>query len=159
MNIIEIQNKELYKKAIEKFGIKSQINIFCEECSELMQAIFKSRRYGKIQENFYEEVADVKIMLEQMFTELKIDINIEIYILSGFSINNIFDKTIESCLALIKELYRCDEIQTYQFTDFIRNYDWVRLWNVIDYYYKNNNEVKVYYNQKIERLKGILEGK
>ena len=62
--------KELYKKAIEKWGAHFQILMFFEEVGELMQAISKVYRdKGKGEYDFAilaEEIADVEIMLEQL---------------------------------------------------------------------------------------------
>jgi NTP pyrophosphatase (non-canonical NTP hydrolase) len=69
---------ETLKKAIEKFGAISQMDMAIEELAELIQAINKVKRSGAvkgnkiIQNDFidYErlmfEIADVKIMLDQI---------------------------------------------------------------------------------------------
>lgn len=75
--------KEILKKAIDKYGINNQIEMVIEECSELIQAIQKVKRekfsiyLGMIPANkdvkinmvyadLCGEVADVKIMLAQL---------------------------------------------------------------------------------------------
>ena len=57
-------NKELYKQAIETFGVEAQIWMAIEEMSELIQAICKKRR-GKTH-NIEEEIVDCIIVLEQL---------------------------------------------------------------------------------------------
>lgn len=59
---------ELYKKAIEKWGVISQVEMAIEECSELIQAIQKVKRSNTIETNTHvcEEIADVEIMIEQL---------------------------------------------------------------------------------------------
>lgn len=66
-----MEKSELFKKAVSKWGIKAQVLMLSEECSELIHAICKEfRRGGAIlanaDANFYEEVADVEIMIEQI---------------------------------------------------------------------------------------------
>jgi len=69
----------IYKKAVNTFGIDAQINLLVEELSELIFAIQKSKRNGNIcgnpiteQEkidrynNICEEISDVQLMLNQM---------------------------------------------------------------------------------------------
>lgn len=50
--------------AIDKFGIKSQIDMAIEEMSELTQALSKFKRNKP--NNVEEEIADVIIMIEQL---------------------------------------------------------------------------------------------
>ena len=63
-------NKEILQKAIETYGVESQVDVCIEEMSELTKALIKDRRsYGNSHEawkNVAEEIADVKIMLEQL---------------------------------------------------------------------------------------------
>jgi NTP pyrophosphatase (non-canonical NTP hydrolase) len=71
--------KSTYKKAIEKFGIDSQIDKLIEEMSELTQALCKFKR-GK-PHNVEEEIADVEIVLNQIrtiFDIQKIDVQYSI---------------------------------------------------------------------------------
>ena len=64
MNIID---KMIQKKTIDKFGADIQSTICMEECAELIQAISKMKR-GKEdkRDNLIEEMADVYIILEQL---------------------------------------------------------------------------------------------
>ena len=59
---------ELYKAAIKKYGVISQVEMMVEECSELILAIQKTKRNNTIENNnnVCEELADVEIMMEQM---------------------------------------------------------------------------------------------
>ena len=62
-------DKELYEKAIEKWGNDLQEIIMIEEMSELTKQICKCLRGNSSIENLdkiTEEMADVEIMLEQM---------------------------------------------------------------------------------------------
>ena len=64
----------LYKRAVEKWGTEGQLDQLIEEMAELTIAINKVKRAEKfiaqkkegVMENFYEELADVKLCLEQM---------------------------------------------------------------------------------------------
>lgn len=66
------RNKEIYKKAISKYGLYAQIDMVFEEMSELQKELCKFKRGKNTVDNMAEEIADVKIMLEQM--ELAFDI-------------------------------------------------------------------------------------
>lgn len=74
--------EKLCADIVEHYGFLAQTRILQEECAELIMAASKiNRRYddfkdGKITEgkylnNFIEELADVRIMLEQMNQALK----------------------------------------------------------------------------------------
>jgi archaellum component FlaC len=59
--------KDIYKKAVEKFGIKNQIIKTIEELSELQRALCISiNENDKRAHNIFEEIADVEIMLAQI---------------------------------------------------------------------------------------------
>lgn len=66
--------RDLYKKILEKYGLRTQEDILLEEMSELQKAILKNRRYklngnkggGEYKEMIAEELADVEIVLEQI---------------------------------------------------------------------------------------------
>lgn len=60
------RNKEIYKKAITKYGLYAQIDMVFEEMSELQKELCKFKRGKSNISNIAEEIADVKIMLEQM---------------------------------------------------------------------------------------------
>lgn len=63
-------NKEILKKAINTYGCNGQVDVCIEEMSELTKALIKDRRHNgsNVEDwlNIIEEIADVKIMLEQM---------------------------------------------------------------------------------------------
>ena len=51
------------------FGVETQETKLMEECSELIQAISKCKRYGcinKYRENLIEEMTDVLIMIDEL---------------------------------------------------------------------------------------------
>ena len=59
-------DKEILNSAIETFGTVSQLNVAIEECAEFIDAVMKYRR-GRVGINeVITEIADVKIMMEQM---------------------------------------------------------------------------------------------
>lgn len=73
--------KQVLRRAIARLGADKQINMAIEECAELIQALNKARRCGLLDKsgdeeyspnqmdtllNLYGEIADVKIMLEQL---------------------------------------------------------------------------------------------
>jgi NTP pyrophosphatase (non-canonical NTP hydrolase) len=60
--------KEIYQKALDKWGSELQIKVAIEECAELIKELAKYGRKvnGSDTEKIAEEIADVEIMLEQM---------------------------------------------------------------------------------------------
>lgn len=72
-----------YQNALNKWGVDAQLDHFIEEMAELIVAINKYKRLKHfdqkrdgVMENIYEELADVKMCLEQMeifFGKDKID--------------------------------------------------------------------------------------
>lgn len=59
-------NKCVFKRAVDVFGERNQIDQCIEECAELIQALNKYKRNRNALANVYEEIADVQIMLAQM---------------------------------------------------------------------------------------------
>ena len=60
---------DLYERNIKYHGIEQETTIAMEECSELIQAISKCKRYGcinKYRENLIEEMTDVLIMIDEL---------------------------------------------------------------------------------------------
>lgn len=55
-----------YKKLIDKFGIETQITVCIEELSELQKELCKYLRGKNNTLEISEEMADVKIMFEQL---------------------------------------------------------------------------------------------
>ena len=61
--------KDLYERNIQYHGIEQETTITMEECSELIQAISKCKRYGcvdKYRDNLIEEIADVLIIINEL---------------------------------------------------------------------------------------------
>lgn len=64
-----MEKQDILQTATLLWGNTSQVNQLQEELTELSMAICKLRRSGDIDkkmDNFFEEIADVKIMIEQM---------------------------------------------------------------------------------------------
>jgi len=67
-----MKNKNIYKRAVEMWGVDAQSDVMMEECAELIFAILKMKRSGTSQQitdrynNVCEEIADVRLMLNQM---------------------------------------------------------------------------------------------
>lgn len=61
-----METTEIYKSMIEKFGKEAQTIVAIEELSELQKVLCKHLRGQTNFENIVEEIADVKIMLEQL---------------------------------------------------------------------------------------------
>jgi len=60
------EEKKLYNQAITKFGKNGQISVAIEEMAELMQVLVKVIRSKANYAHIAEEMADVKIMHEQL---------------------------------------------------------------------------------------------
>ena len=61
-----MNNLEILKKAINTYGINSQLDMAVEEMSELTKEICKKKRGKDNHSEIMEEMADVYIMLEQL---------------------------------------------------------------------------------------------
>jgi len=59
------RERELYKRAIDAWGVDAQVEMVVEECSELILAIQKSKRGQGIKE-IVDELVDVQVMVDQM---------------------------------------------------------------------------------------------
>ena len=70
---------ELFDAILKKWGFNSQLDVLCEECAELIIASLHLKRaiHNKIfiqrLKNYREELADVKLMIEQMYYFLSTD--------------------------------------------------------------------------------------
>ena len=63
----QIEKERLYKKVIDHWGEELQFGMLTEEVGELFQAINRYRRGRTTNtDNIAEEIADVRLMLEQM---------------------------------------------------------------------------------------------
>ena len=69
----EIDEREIYRQALEKWGSQAQIFMLFEEMAELQNAICKAMRGRTSFLAVAEEIADVEIMLEQMKILFNID--------------------------------------------------------------------------------------
>lgn len=61
--------KDLYERNIRYHGTQQETTIAMEECSELIQAISKCKRYGFVdnhRDNLIEEIADVLIIINEL---------------------------------------------------------------------------------------------
>lgn len=72
-------SKEVYIKALNRWGIANQMDMATEECAELIQAVNKFKRNGNTQTKFnlMEEIADVEIMMAQLRIILNYDEQID----------------------------------------------------------------------------------
>ena len=71
-----IETRELYERAVKKWGYHTQMMVAIEECAELIVALNKFFRDGHQQHRVLEGIADVEIMMEQlrlMFDENEIN--------------------------------------------------------------------------------------
>lgn len=57
---------DLYRKAIESWGIEAQVFMVMEETGEMLNALAKANRGRSTKEEIITELADVSIMMEQM---------------------------------------------------------------------------------------------
>lgn len=58
------QHEQLYHDAIDRFGIRAQVDKAIEECSELTKELLHHRQRRNIVNDVAEEIADVMIMCE-----------------------------------------------------------------------------------------------
>ncbi len=73
-----MREEEIYRKALEKWGVPHQMMVLCEEYGELIQAISKALRWGeehpghalpeRMKDDIAHETADCYLMLGQMTT-------------------------------------------------------------------------------------------
>lgn len=73
----QLSKSELYEKAIDKWGAEAQITMVFEEMAELQKELCKALRGGTNSTNIAEEIADVKIMLEQMEQYFEVETQVE----------------------------------------------------------------------------------
>ena len=60
------ENRELYRAALDTFGEEAQVKMLFEEIGELMAAICQYSRGRDKRAHVAEEIADVRIMIDQM---------------------------------------------------------------------------------------------
>lgn len=63
---MRMSRNSIIDKAIHTWGEDAQLNCAVEELAELIQAITKHKRGYDNYENIVEEIADVRIMIEQL---------------------------------------------------------------------------------------------
>lgn len=67
-----MDNRKVYQDALDTWGAEAQTKMLFEEIGELMQAVCKAshvknwEQRAEVWSNIAEEIADVKILLEQM---------------------------------------------------------------------------------------------
>lgn len=69
--------KQVYEKSLAKFGCKMQSTVAIEEMSEVIKEITKMLRGELDREHMAEEIADARIMMEQMCQMLNINDSVE----------------------------------------------------------------------------------
>lgn len=92
---------EIFKKAIGTYGKDYQTGVAMEECAELTQAVSKCRRYGgvgKYRENLIEEIADVRICIEQLMIMYGISAD-DVAEIEGLKILRIMQRLGDKCNA------------------------------------------------------------
>lgn len=67
------ERNKVYESALEKWGVERQSTVAIEEMSEVIKEITKMLRGDLDREHMAEEVADARIMLEQMCQILNIN--------------------------------------------------------------------------------------
>ena len=71
------ERKQVYEQALGKWGQKMQATVAIEEMSEVIKEITKMLRGELDREHMAEEIADARIMLEQMCQMLNINDSVE----------------------------------------------------------------------------------
>ena len=81
MKVDKKLKEEVMSEAINLFGEPAQVDLCIEECSELFQALVWRRRYNKTiaLEDVAEELADVRIMTEQMIKIFDISDKVDLW--------------------------------------------------------------------------------
>lgn len=71
------ERQQVYEKALAKWGEKLQSTVAIEEMSEVIKEITKMQRGELNREHMAEEIADARIMMEQMCQMLNINDSVE----------------------------------------------------------------------------------
>lgn len=71
------ERKQLYDAALGKYGAKMQATVAIEEMSEVIKEITKMLRGELDREHMAEEIADARIMLEQVCSMLNINDSVD----------------------------------------------------------------------------------
>lgn len=72
-----MENQEIYRQAIDKWGAEAQITMVFEEMAELQKELCKCLRGKDNRIEIADEIADVEIMLEQMKVLFSIENGVE----------------------------------------------------------------------------------
>ena len=72
-----MDDKKIYKEALDKYGAQMKETICIEELSELQKALCKNIRGKGSMEDISEEIADVQIMLAQMILLFNLESEVE----------------------------------------------------------------------------------
>ncbi len=72
-----MDDKKIYKEALDKYGAQMQETICIEELSELQKTLCKNIRGKGSMEDISEEIADVQIMLAQMILLFNLESEVE----------------------------------------------------------------------------------
>ena len=72
-----MDDKKIYKEALNKYGAQMQETICIEELSELQKTLCKNIRGKGSMEDISEEIADVQIMLAQMILLFNLESKVE----------------------------------------------------------------------------------
>ena len=72
-----MDDKKIYKEALDKYGAQMQETICIEELFELQKALCKNIRGKGSMEDISEEIADVQIMLAQMILLFNLESEVE----------------------------------------------------------------------------------
>lgn len=89
MNRSEEERKDIYRRLFIQNGPDAQMVVCMEECAELIKEISKYFRYGN-KGPLVEEIADVRIMLEQLVFYL--DIQEKVDKMVEYKIDRIVDR-------------------------------------------------------------------
>ena len=76
----ELERSKIYESAWKKWGTETQATVAIEEMSEVQKEICKVLRGKGNRENLAEEIADAKIMLEQISQIFNIKASVETWI-------------------------------------------------------------------------------
>lgn len=71
------ERNDVYEKALKKWGVEMQETVAIEEMSEVIKEITKAMRGELNRAHLAEEVADAKIMLEQICEMFNINDSVE----------------------------------------------------------------------------------
>ena len=79
MSDLDKRRNQMAEKAVERFGRNNQLWQFIEEVAELIVAICRKRRGRGTDDEIAEEVADVRITLEQIPKIYRIENKVRFY--------------------------------------------------------------------------------